>query len=149
MKKVLVLLTALALLTGLLPPAMQASWMTKLLPGKWMLIAGGGAEIWDFHGDGTCVSSTYAGASSAHTWRVEAATEADLEQLWAKPCLVLVIDEARYGLHFNWQTMETTLGILEGGILPEEERALTAPLPLCVSITNGMGGGGYVRMKDQ
>lgn len=154
MQKILAILMALALLTGILPPALQAATVTKLLPGRWMLYAGGGAETWDFRADGTCTSTgiTFDGDETVntHTWRVETATEEDLEKLWAQPRLVLVIDEVnRYGLHFDREQLETALGILQGGVITEEERALTAAMPLCISLTDGMGGGGYVRMKDE
>jgi len=128
----------------------QASMMEKVLPGRWMLYAGGGAEIWDFHADGTCVSTSYTGSSETHTWHVEAATEEDLKILWAQPKMILVIDEtARYGLHLDWDQVDATLAILGGGLITEEEKALTSPLPLCISITFNEGGGGYVRMKDE
>ena len=147
MKKTLILLVILSLLAG--SGAFQAALMQKLLPGRWMLYAGGGVEIWDFREDGACTSTgiTFDGVeiTTTHTWRVEKATEEDLEKLWAQPDVVLVIDEThRYGLHLE---LETTLGILKGGVITEEERALTASLPLCISLTDGMGGGGYVRMK--
>ena len=121
----------------------QASIMEKVLPGRWMLYAGGGVEIWDFHADGTCFSGT-------HTWHVETATEEDLKILWAQPKLILVIDETeRYGLHLDWDKVDATLAIMGGGLIMEEEKALTAPLPLCIGITFDIGGGGYVRMKDK
>ena len=156
MKKLLVLLSVMALLSGALPASLQAAAWEKILPGRWMLWAGGGVEIWDFREDGTCVASwsdleeEEISHSSAHTWRVEPATEQDLQKLWAQPAAVLVIDgEERYGLHFEGEHARETLDILEGSIITEEEKALTAALPLCISITFWEGGGGYVRMKDQ
>ena len=149
MKKTLILLVILSLLAG--SGAFQAALMQKLLPGRWMLYAGGGEETWDFHEDGTCTSTWYASEEvETHTWRVEKATEEDLEKLWSQPRTVLVIDEtARYGLHLELEELETTRGIVRGGVITEEERALTASLPLCISLTNSIGGGGYVRMKDE
>ena len=147
MKKLALLLVILSLLTGI--GSSQAALMQKLLPGRWMLYAGGGAETWDFREDGACTSTgiTIDGVeiTTTHIWRVEKATEEDLETLWAQPDVVLVIDETkRYGLHLE---LETTLGILTGGVITEEERALTASLPLCISLSDDMGGGGYVRMQ--
>lgn len=152
MKKTLALLLILSLLAGV--GAFQAALMDKLLIGRWMLYAGGGEETWDFRADGTCISTstTIYGEeiTKTRTWRVEKATEEDLEKLWSQPRMVLVIDETeRYGLHLELEELETTLGIMRGGVITDEERALTAPLPLCISLTNGIGGGGYVRMKDE
>ena len=149
MKKTVAFLLILSLLAGV--GAFQAAVMEKLLIGRWMLYAGGGEEIWDFHEDGTCTSTWYASEEvETHAWRVEKAAEEDLEKLWSQPRLVLVIDETeRYGLHLELEELETTLGIMRGGVITEEERALTASLPLCISLTNGIGGGGYVRMKDE
>ena len=154
MKKLLAILAVLAILSGALPPTLQQAAWTRLLPGRWMLLAGGGADIWDFQADGTCTGTGIAfdggEITKAHTWRVEAATEADLQKLWAQPQMVLVIDgEVRYGLHLNYEEWQEAMGILSGGLITEEERALAADLPLCISITFGEGGGGYVRMKEQ
>ena len=152
MKRLLALFLVVPLLAG--SGAFRAGVMEKLLIGRWMLYAGGGADIWEFHEDGTCTSTgiTFDGDEiiGMHTWRVEKATEEDLKKLWAQPKAVLVIDgEERYGLHLEWEHVETTLRILLGGELMEEERVLTAALPLCISLTDWMGGGGYVRMKDE
>ena len=79
-QKTLVILTVLALLRGILSPGMQAAVLTKLLPGRWMLYAGGGADIWEFHADGTCVRigcDRDAENNETYTWRVEPATEED------------------------------------------------------------------------
>ncbi|NLD84120.1 MAG: hypothetical protein GX637_08140 [Clostridiales bacterium] len=154
MKKAFLFLTVLAVLSGVLPPSLQAEALARVLPGRWMLYAGGGAETWDFHEDGTCVSAytDVEGSehSETHTWRVEAATEEDLKTLWAQPQVVLVIDGGeRLGLHLTWAHIRETALIVAGGWITEEERARTAPLPLCISLTFGEGGGGYVRMKDQ
>ena len=148
MKSIVAALLILSLLTG--AGALQAAVMEKLLPGRWMMYAGGGADTWDFHADGTCTDTWYSGKTGTHTWRVEPATEADLEKLWARPRLVLVIDEAdRYGLHLEQEQLFTALDILRGGVITDAERALTASIPLCIAITHGIGGGGYVRMKDE
>ena len=61
-----------------------------------------------------------------------------------------MIDETeRYGLHLDWDEVDATLAVLGGGLITEDEKALAAPLPLCISITFDIGGGGYVRMKDE
>ena len=147
-KKTIAILLTLSLVAG--ASGFQAAIMEKLLPGRWMLYAGGGAEIWDFRADGTWISASNTGTGQTHTWHVESATEDDLEKLWAQPKLVLVIDETgRYGLHLDWEQVDETLAILRGGIITEDERALTASVPLCISITFDIGGGGYVRMKDE
>lgn len=154
MKKVLVILLALVIATGALPASLQARAMTKLLPGRWMLYAGGGTDIWEFHEDGTCVSvsADFDGKENVQTraWRVEAATEADKAKLWAKPDTVLVIDgRERFGLHLTAGHLKEAAHILAGGWISQEERTQAAAVPLCISITFGEGGGGYVRMKDQ
>jgi len=138
-KKTLAILMAAAILLSGESPAV---WLMKrILPGRWMLYAGGGyEEIWDFHADGTVGDGTH------HTWRAEAAAAEDRERIWSHPTVVLVIDEKeRCGLHFDWRDM---LAILADSCITEEEKALAAPLPLCISITMREGGGGYVRMKD-
>ena len=49
-------------------------------------------------------------------------------------------DERRIGIH---------VGDVLLMLITEDEKALTAALPLCISITFDIGGGGYVRMKDE
>ena len=147
MKKTVALLLILSLLAG--SGAFQAAVMEKLLIGRWMLYAGGGEETWDFRADGTCVSTstTIYGdeITKTHTWRVEPATEEDREKIWTRPAIVLVIDgTSREGICFD---MQETMMILRGGIISQKERELAAAMPLCISITKGIGGGGYVRMK--
>jgi len=44
-KKLLAILAVLAILSGALPPTLQQAAWTRLLPGRWMLLAGGGADI--------------------------------------------------------------------------------------------------------
>jgi len=41
-KKLLAILAVLAILSGALPPTLQQAAWTRLLPGRWMLWAGGG-----------------------------------------------------------------------------------------------------------
>ena len=154
MRKILVILLALTIATGALPASLQARAMTKLLPGRWMLYAGGGTDIWEFHEDGTCVAinTDFDGKENteSHTWRVEPATEEDLKNLWAQPDVVLVIDgRERFGLHLTAGHLKEAAHILAGGWISEEERAQAAAVPLCISITFWEGGGGYVRMKNQ
>ena len=145
MKSIVAALLILSLLAG--AGAVQAALMEKLLPGRWMMYAGGGADTWDFHADGTCTGTWYSGETETHTWRVEPAGAEDREKIWANPRVVLVIDGARReGVSFDTQD---TIALMQGGIISQAERDLAAPLPLCMNITHDIGGGGYVRMKGE
>ena len=78
---------------------------------------------------------------------MEPAGAEDREKIWANPRVVLVIDGARReGVSFDTQD---TIALMQGGIISQAERDLAAPLPLCINITLDIGGGSYVRMKDE